>query len=69
MTSWAYFPSKCSLDTFDAFRLSRKLAGREVLVAGDSLIVSPVAACCAAHRAAVARLSRAAWCSCSSLRR
>ena len=37
MSSWAWFPSKCSMETFDALRLSRKLAGREVLAIGDSI--------------------------------
>ena len=33
---WAWHPDKCSLQTFDAFKLSRKLAGRTVLFAGDA---------------------------------
>ena len=37
--SWAWYPSHCSLQTFNAQKLSRKLAGRQVLFIGDSLTV------------------------------
>lgn len=37
MNSWAWYPSTCSLESFNGLKLSRKLAGREVLAIGDSL--------------------------------
>ena len=38
MTGWSWYPTACSLAAFDGMRLSRKLAGREVLFIGDSLM-------------------------------
>ena len=39
VNDWAWFPSQCSLETFDARKLAQKLAGRYVLMIGDSLMV------------------------------
>ena len=39
MADWAWHPSACSLEAFDAVKLAQKLAGRYVLLVGDSLMV------------------------------
>ena len=44
LAEWAWFPSACSLETFNAHKLAQKLAGRYVLLVGDSLMVQQFAA-------------------------
>ena len=38
VNDWSWYPSECSLETFDARKLSQKLQNRSVLVIGDSLM-------------------------------
>lgn len=39
MLEWTWYPALCSLEAFDAGRLSQRLANRYVLFVGDSLMV------------------------------
>ena len=39
MADWSWHPSACSLESFDAIKLAQKLAGRYLLMIGDSLMV------------------------------
>lgn len=44
MLEWSWYPDSCSLEAFDAGRLSQRLANRYVLFVGDSLMVQQFAA-------------------------
>lgn len=44
MLQWSWYPDSCSLEAFDAVKLSRRLANRYVLFVGDSLMVQQFAA-------------------------
>ena len=50
---WSWYPELCSLEAFDAHKLSQRLGPRYVLLIGDSLMVQQFAALAAIMRQAV----------------
>ena len=50
---WSWYPELCSLEAFDAHKLSHRLGPRYVLLIGDSLMVQQFAALAAIMRQAV----------------
>ena len=53
VVEWSWYPDKCSLEAFDALKLSQRLGNRYVLLIGDSLMVQQFAALAAIMREAV----------------
>ena len=53
IVEWSWYPELCSLEAFDAQKLSQKLGSRYVLLIGDSLMVQQFAALAAIMRQSI----------------